>query len=272
MKLKYLISFLVLILILGSCSKENNTNELSVNNKQIETAKNEIFSDNKEVIESSLLNVWVNDFKKELSKNDALIIDLRTTKELEETWIIPWARQIDFYSKDLKEKLNKLDKNAKYLIYCRSWNRSGQTLWIMDKLWFKNVIELRWWMNDWLSSGEKTVNISELNNEEFNIKNSINDDMMMDNENMGNMMPKTVILNAQKWEFNQKIIKVKKGQKLIIKVNNTDGLHWIAIPSMKIMNDNEIEVDTSKSWEYEFRCLNYCWEWHQEMVWKIIIE
>lgn len=81
-----------------------------------------------------------------------------------------------------------------------------------------------------------------------------------------------VTLNAKKWEYDKKVIKVKKWEKLIIKVNNSDILHWIAIPDMQLVWDDQIEVDTSKVWEFEFRCANYCWEGHQEMVWKLIIE
>ena len=79
-------------------------------------------------------------------------------------------------------------------------------------------------------------------------------------------------MNAKKWEYDKKEIRLKKWEKVKIKVNNIDTLHWIWIPDMQIVWDNEIEVDTSKTWTFEFRCANYCGEGHQNMTWKIIIE
>ena len=87
-----------------------------------------------------------------------------------------------------------------------------------------------------------------------------------------NNQEKVVTLNATKWKFDKTEIRVKVWEKLKIKVNNVDQLHWIAIPDMKIMDDNEIEVDTSKAWTYTYQCLNYCWEWHSDMTGTLIIE
>jgi heme/copper-type cytochrome/quinol oxidase subunit 2 len=57
-----------------------------------------------------------------------------------------------------------------------------------------------------------------------------------------------------------------------LKVNNIDTLHGIAVPDMQLVWDEQIEVDTSQTWEFEFRCSNYCGEWHQEMTGMLIIE
>lgn len=103
--------------------------------------------------------------------------------------------------------------------------------------------------------------------EAFELK-SVHTDDNVDNV----VQTKIVTLNANRWEYDLKEIRVKKWEKLIIKVNNIDTLHWIAIPDMQLVWDTQIEVDTSKTWEFEFRCSNYCWAGHQEMVWKLIIE
>lgn len=87
-----------------------------------------------------------------------------------------------------------------------------------------------------------------------------------------NMETKTIILNAKKWEYDKKRITVKKWEKLILKVNNTDTLHGIAIPDMQLVWDQQIEVDTSQAWEFEYRCSNYCGVGHQEMTGMLVIE
>lgn len=82
---------------------------------------------------------------------------------------------------------------------------------------------------------------------------------------------KVITLNAKEWEYDKKEIRVKKWEKLILKVNNIDTLHGIAIPGMQLVWDEQIEVDTSTVWEYEYRCSNYCWAGHQEMAGMLII-
>jgi heme/copper-type cytochrome/quinol oxidase subunit 2 len=41
---------------------------------------------------------------------------------------------------------------------------------------------------------------------------------------------------------------------------------------MKLVWDEEVILDTSKTWTFEFRCANYCGEGHSSMEWKIIVE
>ena len=139
------LSLVVLILIfLSSCvnNKVENINEAT----NVEDSK----------INQVIKRVWLDEFKSELSKNDYILIDLRTSGELIDTWIISWAIQIDFYASDFKLQLDSLDKDKKYLMYCRSWSRSGQTLSIMKTLGFTNVVELEWWINMWLNWWENT--------------------------------------------------------------------------------------------------------------------
>jgi len=81
-----------------------------------------------------------------------------------------------------------------------------------------------------------------------------------------------ITLDAKKWEYNQKEIRVKKWEKVIIKINNTDFDHWIAISGMKLVWNKEVILETSKTWTFEFRCENYCVSWHSNMKWTIIIE
>ncbi len=87
-----------------------------------------------------------------------------------------------------------------------------------------------------------------------------------------NQEAKIITISAKNWEFEQKEIRVKKWKKITLKINNTDWLHGIAIPDMKVVEDNEIILDTSKTWEFEFVCANYCGDGHRSMKWKIIIE
>jgi rhodanese-related sulfurtransferase len=148
MEFKQMSFTILLIFLLFSCT--DNWKAIS-----IENTKEDINIEINE-IKQVLKRVWLADFKLELSKNDYSLIDLRTSWELMDTWVIPWAMQIDFYASDFKDKLSALDKNKKYLIYCRSWSRSGQTLSVLKTLGFINVVELEWWINMWLNWWENT--------------------------------------------------------------------------------------------------------------------
>jgi rhodanese-related sulfurtransferase len=249
MTYKKIIIFFLLIWILVSCSNniENNQN-ISNNSNIIQEVKE------KSKVELNLKTVSLEVFKNEIEKKDWILVDLRTSREVIEGVIEWWVINIDYYSPDFKEKLNALDKNKKYLIYCRSWARSWKTLELMKELWFKNVFNLDWWIISWLNSGLKLTDFNETI------------------EQVENNKEKIIILNAKKWEFDKKEIKVKKWEKVKIKVNNLDWLHWIAIPDMELVGDNEIVIDTSKTWKFIYQCLNYCWDGHSNMTWKLIIE
>ena len=138
------------IINLYACSNENSNNINTKNNTEIKQSITEI--------KNNLVSVWVSDFKLEIDKKESILIDLRTYWEVIKGVIKWWALNIDYYASDFKEKLDKLDKNKKYLIYCRSWVRSWRALNLMKTLWFKNVLNLSNWINSWIKSDWKIVN------------------------------------------------------------------------------------------------------------------
>ena len=72
---------------------------------------------------------------------DFVIIDVRTPEEFAEGYIEN-AINIDFYSETFRDELDNLDKNKKYVIYCRSGGRSGNALNIMAELNFGEVYNI----------------------------------------------------------------------------------------------------------------------------------
>lgn len=85
-----------------------------------------------------LKNISAEEMKKIISEKQVIILDIRTLEEFKEGHINK-AVNIDFYSKDFESNLDKLDKSKVYIIYCRSGNRSGMALKIMEKLKFTEV-------------------------------------------------------------------------------------------------------------------------------------
>lgn len=76
------------------------------------------------------------------------IIDVRTQAEFQSGHLAD-AQLIDFYDKGFVEKLDKLDKEKTYLLYCRTGNRSGKALRFMKKLGFKAAYNMQGGMRAW---------------------------------------------------------------------------------------------------------------------------
>ena len=144
-----LASILAIVLIFGAAyfakspSKVANTSSV---NKQ-ENMNNEAVNF-KNLSAQDFKNLW------EENKNNTnfVLLDVRTKDEFD-AGHIDGAIQLDFYSPIFAQKLNELDKNKNYLIYCRSGNRSGQTLQLMKQLGFKNVYNLQYGIKSWAQAG-----------------------------------------------------------------------------------------------------------------------
>ena len=85
-----------------------------------------------------------------------LILDVRTPKEFDQGHIEK-AVNIDFYSSTFKKDLSRLDRKKNYLVYCRSGNRSMQTLNIMKELGFRNVASITGGIIKWQNEGLRTL-------------------------------------------------------------------------------------------------------------------
>ncbi len=87
---------------------------------------------------------------------DFVIIDVRTPEEFTEGYI-EGAINIDFYSETFADELDILDKNKTYLIYCRSDNRSGRALPLMEELNFREVYNMTGGIIQWNAEGLPTT-------------------------------------------------------------------------------------------------------------------
>jgi rhodanese-related sulfurtransferase len=71
----------------------------------------------------------------------AVIIDVRTPQEYA-SGHLEGSVNIDINAADFEENITALDPIAKYLIYCRSGNRSAQAIERMRGLGFTNMVDL----------------------------------------------------------------------------------------------------------------------------------
>ena len=72
---------------------------------------------------------------------DTILIDVRTAAEYA-AGHIDGAKLLDFNGGDLAAAIPNLDPDTEYLIYCRSGNRSGQAIALMEQAGFTNLTNL----------------------------------------------------------------------------------------------------------------------------------
>ena len=70
-----------------------------------------------------------------------IVLDVRTPAEFKEGHIKN-AVNIDINADDSHQKIDKLNKNAKYIVHCRSNHRSGLAVEYMSKQGFKTIYQM----------------------------------------------------------------------------------------------------------------------------------
>ncbi|MFN4124077.1 MAG: rhodanese-like domain-containing protein [Flavobacteriales bacterium] len=89
------------------------------------------------------------EFKNLSSKNEVLVIDVRTPEEIAEGYIEGADLFIDYNGCCFNEEVAKLDKNQTYVVYCRSGGRSSNASDFMTKNGFKDVYNLKGGITHW---------------------------------------------------------------------------------------------------------------------------
>lgn len=94
--------------------------------------------------------VSVSEFETLMKGPNAVVLDVRTEREFVAGHIKD-AVNIDFYK--LESKLNQLDKNKVYLVYCASGGRSLLVCKLMSKSGF-NCYDLKGGIKAWIKEGK----------------------------------------------------------------------------------------------------------------------
>jgi rhodanese-related sulfurtransferase len=87
-----------------------------------------------------------------IKDDDVVIIDVRTSTEYNEEHL-PNALNIDLNTEDMRNQVSKLDKSKKYLLYCRSGQRSQIASNIFIELGINKVYLLKGGIEAWKDAG-----------------------------------------------------------------------------------------------------------------------
>lgn len=85
---------------------------------------------------------------------------------------------------------------------------------------------------------------------------------------------KEVTINGTNFEWDQKEIKVKKGDTVKLTLVNKEGMHGIEIPDLKVKLDKAgtVEFVAGKTGTFDYVCSIMCGAGHNDMVGKLIVE
>ena len=90
----------------------------------------------------------VEEFKTFISAPDVQLVDVRTAEEYAEGYI-PGSINIDVM-KGHEELATVLDPERPVALYCSSGRRSENAAWVLEKAFFKNVVDLEGGYNAWV--------------------------------------------------------------------------------------------------------------------------
>ena len=88
--------------------------------------------------------------------NKLIVLDVRTAEEFNAGHIIG-AINIDIKQPDALSKIDKLDHNAKYIVHCRTNNRSEIAVNHMVESGFVSVYQMMDGFNGWSENGFPVV-------------------------------------------------------------------------------------------------------------------
>lgn len=101
---------------------------------------------------NSVETIPINQFRQKVKSGRYTIIDIRTPEEFNEGHI-EGAINIDYYKSSFKDKIAQLDKDKKYLFYCRTGTRTSSALNLFKQLNFNEAYELQGGIKNWLRNG-----------------------------------------------------------------------------------------------------------------------
>jgi rhodanese-related sulfurtransferase len=91
-----------------------------------------------------------------VSEAGTVVLDIRTPDEFADGRV-DGAINIDFYAADFADRIAALDRNATYVVYCRSDSRSGQAMDLFRDLGFAAVNEVDGGILSWIQAGLPVV-------------------------------------------------------------------------------------------------------------------
>lgn len=102
--------------------------------------------------EASITRVPAKEFSQAVTQGEGTILDVRTPSEFA-AGHIAGATLVDWNDPSFSSRVAELDRSKRYLVYCRSGNRSAQAVAAMRKMGFTDIVELQGGILSWEAAG-----------------------------------------------------------------------------------------------------------------------
>ncbi|GIV31727.1 MAG: hypothetical protein KatS3mg030_029 [Saprospiraceae bacterium] len=135
---------IIMITSLGACGQK----QPSANQAASKGENQQITS---QVDTLGYIDLDVEAFREKMKEPGVVILDVRTPEETAQGKI-EGAIELDYFDEHFADKLDSLDRNKTYLVYCRSGNRSAKASALMVQKGFRNVYNLKGGYRAWTSS------------------------------------------------------------------------------------------------------------------------
>ncbi|MBX2872440.1 MAG: rhodanese-like domain-containing protein [Saprospiraceae bacterium] len=87
-------------------------------------------------------------FKAKMQDENVILLDVRTPKEVA-AGKIEGALEIDVLADDFEQKIQALEKDKTYLVYCKAGSRSARACKVMEKSGFNDLYNLKGGYTAW---------------------------------------------------------------------------------------------------------------------------
>ncbi len=88
-----------------------------------------------------------------LDDPEVVVLDIRTPPEVAQARLRDEQLHIDMHEPDFADQVGELDREARYVMYCRSGNRSGKARALFEQLGFQDVVDVSDGIIGWVDAG-----------------------------------------------------------------------------------------------------------------------
>ena len=210
----------------------------------------------------------------EISRDDVLkkrgknvvFLDVREDVELNDTGIIAGSIHIPLGKLSPQALAEKgITKDDEIITICRSGNRSKKAYDMLTSWGYARVKSMQGGIKNWQREGKPLEKWSSETS-----SSSPNETSAMQQKKLPS--ERVIAITASRWKFSTPEIRVQQGEKVRLRITNSDTLHGITIPDLQQTGTEEILLDTSKKGKFPFQCATFCGEGHNDMKGMLIVE
>tara|TARA_B100000767_G_scaffold43493_1_gene37458 strand:- start:1180 stop:1566 length:387 start_codon:yes stop_codon:yes gene_type:complete len=101
-------------------------------------------------------DISIDELKKKILTDDFILVDVRTSEEYRDGHL-EGSVNIDYFSDDFSNEIKQLGLETPIVLYCRSGNRSGESMSIMYDLGFVELRNFKGGYKEWILANNLVI-------------------------------------------------------------------------------------------------------------------